>query len=182
MAQLLQNSTIGGKQIASEEFVNDKVKTDVPANAKFTDTVYTHPATHSIAEVSGLQTALDGKVDDGQVLTNVPAGAVFTDTVYTHPATHPASIITQNASNRFVTDTEKSTWNSKQPALGFTAENVSNKKTTLTDSDTDYPTTKAVNTGLAGKANATHTHDDRYYTESEIDAKIGNIETLLAAL
>lgn len=40
MAQLLQNSTIGGKQIASEEFVSNKVKTDVPANAKFTDTTY----------------------------------------------------------------------------------------------------------------------------------------------
>jgi len=38
-----------------------------------------------------LQTALDGKVDDSQVLTNVPAGAVFTDTVYTHPATHTIS-------------------------------------------------------------------------------------------
>jgi hypothetical protein len=59
------------------------------------------------------QTALDGKVDDAQVLTNVPAGAVFTDTVYTHPASHPASIITQDASNRFVTDTEKTTWNGK---------------------------------------------------------------------
>lgn len=285
---------------------NGRVLTDVPANAKFTDTVYTHPATHSISEVSGLQGALDGKVDDSQVLTNVPAEAVFTDTittingktgtilkadivalgipdadtnttyseittaeidtgtastlrtitarrlkylldkivalfptktseltndsgfltsvskadvglgnvdntsdlnkpistatqtalsgkvdssrvltdvplnakftdtVYSHPANHPASIITQNASNRFVTDTEKSTWNAKQEALGFTAENVSNKKTTLTNSDTDYPTTKAVNTGLAGKANTTHTHDDRYYTESEVN-------TLLAA-
>ena len=40
MAQLLQNSTIGGKQIASEEFVSNKVKTDVPLNAKFTDTTY----------------------------------------------------------------------------------------------------------------------------------------------
>jgi len=56
----------------------------VPANAVFTDTdtntVYTHPSTHSIAEVSGLQTALNAKVDDGQVLTNVPSGALFTDT------------------------------------------------------------------------------------------------------
>ena len=34
-----------------------------------------------------LATALDGKVDDAQVLTNVPTGAVFTDTVYTHPTT-----------------------------------------------------------------------------------------------
>ena len=52
---------------------------------------YTHPVTHSISEVSGLQTALNGKVDDSQVLTNVPAGAVFTDTIYTHPATHSIS-------------------------------------------------------------------------------------------
>ena len=35
---------------------------------------------HAISKVTGLQTALDGKVDDTQVLTNVPSGAVFTDT------------------------------------------------------------------------------------------------------
>ena len=39
------------------------------------------------------QTALDGKVDDAQVLTNVPVGALFTDTVYTLPATLPAAMI-----------------------------------------------------------------------------------------
>jgi len=32
-------------------------------------------------------------------------------------------------------------------------ENVANKKTTITDSDVDYPTCKAVNTGLSGKQN-----------------------------
>ena len=37
---------------------------------------------HAISDVTGLQTALDGKVDDSQVLTNVPSGAVFTDTTY----------------------------------------------------------------------------------------------------
>ena len=35
---------------------------------------------HIISNVDGLQTALNGKVDDGQVLTNVPTGALFTDT------------------------------------------------------------------------------------------------------
>lgn len=40
---------------------------------------------HTIANVTGLQSALNGKVDDAQVLTNVPAGAVFTDTVYSLP-------------------------------------------------------------------------------------------------
>jgi len=34
---------------------------------------------HVISNIDGLQTALDGKVDDSQVLTNVPSGAVFTD-------------------------------------------------------------------------------------------------------
>lgn len=34
---------------------------------------------------ANIDTALDSKVDDSQVLTNVPAGALFTDTVYTHP-------------------------------------------------------------------------------------------------
>jgi len=49
-----------------------------------------------IADTTGLQSELDGKVDDSQVLTNVPSGAVFTDTntVYTHPTTHPASMLT----------------------------------------------------------------------------------------
>lgn len=38
---------------------------------------------HTVGNVDGLQAALDGKVDDSQVLTDVPSGAVFTDTTYT---------------------------------------------------------------------------------------------------
>lgn len=41
-------------------------------------------------------------------------------------ATDPANIV-QSASYRFVTDTEKSTWDGKQNALGFTPENVANR-------------------------------------------------------
>ena len=43
---------------------------------------YTHPTNHAISVITGLQTALDNKVDDSQVLTDVPSGAVFTDTTY----------------------------------------------------------------------------------------------------
>jgi hypothetical protein len=39
----------------------------------------------TLSNQTDLQVALDGKVDDAQVLTNVPSGAVFTDTIYTHP-------------------------------------------------------------------------------------------------
>lgn len=37
--------------------------------------------THTISDVSGLQTALDGKVSNSRVLSDVPIGAIFTDTV-----------------------------------------------------------------------------------------------------
>ena len=36
---------------------------------------------------------------------------------YIHPAKHPASIITQDENNRFVTDAEKAAWNAKQNTL-----------------------------------------------------------------
>lgn len=39
---------------------------------------------------------------------------------YVHPTNHPASIITQDASNRFVTDSEKTTWNGKLDKSGGT--------------------------------------------------------------
>lgn len=35
-------------------------------------------------------------------------------------------------------------------------------------------TQKAVTDALGGKANSSHTHDDRYYTESEVDTKLAN--------
>ena len=52
-------------------------------------------------------------------LSAIPVGAKFTDTVYTHPASHPASMITESTTRRFVTDTEKSTWNAKIDANKF---------------------------------------------------------------
>ena len=57
---------------------------------------YNHPTNHAISVTTGLQAALDAKVDDTQVLTNVPSGAVFTDTntVYTHPTNHAISVTT----------------------------------------------------------------------------------------
>ena len=54
------------------------------ANATLTATVADDSHSHTIANVDGLQTALNDKVDDGQVLTNVPSGAVFTDTNTTY--------------------------------------------------------------------------------------------------
>jgi hypothetical protein len=94
-------------------------------------------ATYGIKKglLSSLYTYISGKI--------VAAGTFLTTTAHNLITTTP-----------HVTATEKNTWNAKQDALGYTPENVANKKTTLTDSDTDYPTTKAVNTGLSAKQNS----------------------------
>ncbi len=73
-------------------------------------------------------------------------------------ATNPSNIV-QDSTHRFVSDTEKSTWNAKQNALGFTPENSANKETVSLDtSTTKYPNSNIVKTyvdsGLSGKENA----------------------------
>ncbi|WP_138755129.1 pyocin knob domain-containing protein [Paenibacillus sinopodophylli] len=88
-----------------------------------------------IADFNGnadiIDTAIAGKVDkeagkglsandftsaEKTKLAGVSAGA----NTYVHPSTHPASIIVQDASSRFVTDTEKATWNAKASTAAAT--------------------------------------------------------------
>jgi len=73
------------RNIALSGDVTGNAYFDGSADITIVSTVQDDSHNHTIANVDGLQTALDGKVDDSQVLTNVPSGAVFTDTVYTHP-------------------------------------------------------------------------------------------------
>ncbi len=58
--------------------------------------------------------------------------------------------------------------------------NVSGKPSTFTPAshthDDKYYTKTEVNTKLDGKSNTGHTHDDRYYTESEVDLKLANYQ------
>lgn len=69
------------------------------------DTVtITNSTPDATTTVSGLMSSADKTKLDG-----VAANA----NNYTHPSTHPASIIVQDASNRFVTDAEKAAWNAK---------------------------------------------------------------------
>ena len=82
-------------QDSTHRFVTDSEKTTW--NGKASTTVATQSA-------NGLMSAADKKKLDG-----VATGA----NNYQHPATHPASVIVQDSTHRFVTDTEKSSWNNK---------------------------------------------------------------------
>lgn len=111
---------------------------------RWNGTYYTELA---ITDISGKVDKVTGK----SLLSDTEITRLATLSNYTHPANHPPSIITQDASNRFVTDAEKTAWNAKQSNLGYTPENVANKATTLTASSTLYPNNDAVIAGLATK-------------------------------
>ena len=80
---------------------------------------------------------------------------------------------------------DKTTVDGKLDAIGSVEQATSSKAgimklfTALGQNTDGAPTNKAVqdavsaiNTSLAGKSNTGHTHDDRYYTESEVDSKL----------
>lgn len=112
-----------------------------------------------IADLNGnmdiLDNAVNGKVDKvtgKQLSTNdytaaektKLAGIAAGATNYTHPATHPPAIIAQDASNRFVTDAEKTAWNAKAgTAVATTATNglMSAADKTLLNNNTGFGTT-----------------------------------------
>lgn len=66
-------------------------------------------------------TSVDGLMSsvDKTKLNGIATGA----NNYTHPSSHPASIITETSTKRFVTDSEKSTWNAKANTLTATSTN-----------------------------------------------------------
>lgn len=76
-------------------------------------TISAKDTTYSAATASaaGLMAAVDKAKLDG-----VESGA----NRYSHPATHAASMISQDASHRFATDSEKAAWNAKAPTASPT--------------------------------------------------------------
>jgi len=87
---------------------------------------------------------------------------------YVHPANHAPAIISQDSSNRFVTDAEKSTWNSKS--------NLELGATSLTAYRGDYGTTAYDHSQVAHAPSNAQKNSD--ITKAEIEAKLtGTIST-----
>lgn len=141
-------ATMTGDSIVTNINLSSSLIDDKNLSQAVRDAISKSHSSHTISDVTGLQVALNEKVNTSQVKTDVPIDAEFTDTVttingktgeiskadivalgipaqdttYTHPSTHPASIITESDTKRFVTDAEKSTWNAKETPSGASAK------------------------------------------------------------
>lgn len=94
-----------------------------------TDTVtITNSTPDATISASGLMTGTDKTKLNGistgatKTMNSATNGNINIDgseqIVYAHPATHPSSIIIQDTSNRFVSDLEKTDWNSRETTTG----------------------------------------------------------------
>ena len=100
-------------------------------------------------------------------LTGIATGA----NAYIHPTTHPPSIIVQDASNRFVTDTLMTSWTSAVTHIADLIKHITSAERTLWNgkaNSVDVYVKAQISTFLALKSDTTHDHDGRYNTKAEI--------------
>lgn len=134
-AEAMNNIENGIENANDKAILNESVLKEVNAKLDEKADIHDHPYanashTHNKNEILDFPESLPANggnadtVNGKTVEVNVPANAKFTDTVYEHPAAHDASMITENESKRFVSDTEKATWNAKADAtLATTSAN-----------------------------------------------------------
>ena len=120
-AKVDAHAALAAPHVSSADRTNWDAK-ETPAGAQ--GKVDSHANNTAVHVTSTEKTTWNNKANNVLVTTTVDGLMAATDKVklngiatgannYTHPAAHPPSIITQDASNRFVTDNEKSAWNAK---------------------------------------------------------------------
>ena len=123
---------------------NLTVETAVPKNAKFTDTVYTHPSTHPASMITGLSTvATSGSYND---LTNKPTipAAITVDAELSDTSTNPiqnkaVKTAIDNVTDSIPKTSVANTWTAEQSINNvnityerYTASSVSGTSTSAT--------------------------------------------------
>lgn len=135
IAEEIAKAQLSGEEVdlsayATVEALNDKAdKTSIPTKVSQLTNDSGYLTTHQDISNLATKTELTNKVDkvSGKGLstndyTTSEKNKLAELTNYTHPSTHAATIIIEDTTHRFVTDTEKATWNSKSNlSLGTTS-------------------------------------------------------------
>ena len=157
---------------------NSRVLTDVPLGAKFTDTIYTHPSTHPasmITESTTKRFVSDTEKAAWNAKETTTGAQTKADTAEANAKAYAGSIIPTKLSQlendpQFVTQAELG-----QAGYGDMMKSIYD---TNADGKVDIAeTAESVPwAGVTGKPTtftpSSHAHDDRYYTETEVDTKL----------
>lgn len=156
-----QSNTITANITGSAASAN-AVAWDKVTGKPSTFTPSTH--THAIADVTGLQTALDGKAASGHTHTEFTKETHFSNGTYADPATGISCAVKVSGNLAATTLYEGATSlaNKYQAKGSYAAASHTHTIAQITD----------LQTKLNGKSDTGHTHDDRYYTETEMDTKL----------
>lgn len=128
---------VAGKGLSTEDYTSAE-KTKLAGIAESANN-YVHPSTHAatmidtdvthrfitdteLTKLGGISTGAN-KTEASLTNGNIKIDTNET-TVYTHPSTHDATMINEDSTHRFVTDTEKSGWNAKLDSSSYTANDV----------------------------------------------------------
>ena len=95
-----------------EARVTAKALTDLAEDAKL-DAHTSNTSNPHVVTAAQVGLGNVNNTSDASKPVSTAQAAAIAAVVYTHPVNHAPSVITQDASNRFVTDAEKSTWNAK---------------------------------------------------------------------
>ena len=156
-------------------FTESEITTKLNAKA---NTSHTHDDRYYTE--SEISTLLNGKVDkvSGKGLSandytttekNKLAGIANSANNYSHPSTHASTMIVEaNALSNLGTSA-----NAKQSVINSAINTKMGQKAASSHTHDDrYYTETEVDTMLSAKAASSHNHDDRYYTETEMNTKL----------
>jgi hypothetical protein len=150
---------------------NNRVLTDVPVNAKFTDTVYTKPTSEPISYIVGLQGELDVKAIQSDIdiaVSNIKGGVVVDgDTLAKLRGL--ISIVSNDVSGiQQLLQSDDLNLDTLQEVVAFIKQNRSD----LDSISLDWSSIQNVPANLVEDSNYTHT-DNNYTTEEK--SKLNNI-------
>lgn len=147
------------------------------AHTEYATTTHTHSNYATVTALETLESEVDGKAssththDDYAAMTHTHDE--YASVSHTHTASEIGAAVSGHNHNEDYADIN----HNHDSVYAVVGHDHNENYASIDHSHTDYATVDSLNevsTIVSGKANVSHSHDDIYYTETEIDAKLAN--------